>query len=151
MWLRRWLRRWDEMRWGEVKWAEWVSEVKGSEVRGSEVSKWVSDWVIEWVSEVRWSYCANRFELDFQNKIWPCLLIEGKLIAHSGCLLIDLVMLIDIYRSLIVRFGSPTTRSFLSPFLSFSCLSSLRGERKNLWDRNRVQKQVIRLSYFRMQ
>ena len=39
-----------------------------------------------------------------------------------GCLLIDLVMLTDTYRSMIVRFVSPATRGFLSPLLSLSSL-----------------------------
>ena len=82
-------------------------------------------------------------------KIGPCLLIGGifyYLIAYSdwllltdrcvvviGCLLIDLVMLIDSYRSMIVRFASPAARGFLSPLLSLSF--SLRGKRKPLGPR----------------
>ena len=46
-----------------------------------------------------------------------------------GCLLIDLVVLIDTYRSMIVRCASPATRGFLSPLLSLSCLVSLRRKK----------------------
>ena len=67
---------------------------------------------------------------DWRNLIaysdW--LLLTGVVI---GCLLINLVMLIDTYRSMIVRFTSPTTRGFLSPLLS---LSSLFAAKENLWD-----------------
>ena len=45
-----------------------------------------------------------------------------------GCLLIDLVILIDSYRSMIVRFSSPAARGFLSPLLSLSWgFLALRG------------------------
>ena len=37
-----------------------------------------------------------------------------------GCLLIDLVMLIDTYRTMIVRFAVRATRGFLLPLLSLS-------------------------------
>ena len=47
-----------------------------------------------------------------------------------GCLLIDLMMLIDTYRSIIVRFASPGTRGFLSLLLSLFFLLSLCGKRK---------------------
>ena len=46
-----------------------------------------------------------------------------------GCLLIDLMMLIDNYRSMIVRFASPATRGFLSPLLSLSHLISSRRKK----------------------
>ena len=46
-----------------------------------------------------------------------------------GCLLIDLVMLIDTYRSMIVRFALPATRGFRSPLLSLSCLISSRWKK----------------------
>ena len=41
----------------------------------------------------------------------------------------DLVMLIDTYHSMIVRFASPATRGFLS-----SLLSPLFTAKENLWD-----------------
>ena len=47
-------------------------------------------------------------------------------------MLTDLVMLIDSYRSMIVRFASPATRGFLSPLLSLS--SRLFAVKENLWD-----------------
>ena len=78
---------------------------------------------------VHWSYHVNRFELgsrsdpvSWLDKPYRCVVI--------GCLLIDLVMLIDSYRSMIVRFTSPATRGFLLPLLSL--VSSLCGERKPL-------------------
>ena len=43
-----------------------------------------------------------------------------------GCLLINSC---DTYHCMIVRFGSPTTRGFLSPFLSLSCLVSLQQKK----------------------
>ena len=48
-----------------------------------------------------------------------------------GCLLIDLVMLIDTYHSIIVRFALPTTRGFFHHFY-FSLVSSLHSRRKPL-------------------
>ena len=48
-----------------------------------------------------------------------------------GCLLINFVMLIDTYRSMIVRFTLPATRGFLSPLLS---LCSFFAAKENLWD-----------------
>ena len=50
-----------------------------------------------------------------------------------GCLLIDLVMLTDSYRSMIVRFASWVTRGFLSPLLCLS-LDILFVAKENLWD-----------------
>ena len=54
-----------------------------------------------------------------------------------GCLLIDLVMLID---SMIVRFTSSAIRGFSSRFF-LSLVSSLHGEKKNLgiWDQGTIQ------------
>ena len=48
-------------------------------------------------------------------------------------LVIDLVMLIDSYRSMIVRFTSWVTRGFLSPLLCLS-LDILFVAKENLWD-----------------
>ena len=75
-----------------------------------------------------WFYCTNRFELGskFDPASWleePCRCVI------IGCLLIDLVMLIESCRSMIVRFPLPTTRGFLSPLLF---LLSLHGKRKPL-------------------
>ena len=79
-------------------------------------------------NRVDWSYRANRFELgsrsdpvSWMEEPYRCVII--------GCLLIDLVMLIDSYRSMIVRFASPATRGFLSPLLSLSCLVSSRRKK----------------------
>ena len=44
-----------------------------------------------------------------------------------GCLLINLMMLIDTYRSMIVRFAAPATRGFLLPLLSPSLYPGPRG------------------------
>ena len=52
-----------------------------------------------------------------------------------GCLLIDLMMLIDTYHSMIVRFTSSTTRHFLLPLLS---LPSLFAGKVNLWDQGKL-------------
>ena len=65
-----------------------------------------------------------------------------------GCLLIDLVVLIDSYRSMIMRFASPATRGFLSPLLSLSCLVSSRrkktsGTRVNYYTRKRTIKRTL--------
>ena len=73
-----------------------------------------------------WSHRANRFELGSRSDL-ASWLEEPYRCVVIGCLLIDLVMLIDTYGSMIVRVASPATRSFLSPLLSLSCLvSSLR-------------------------
>ena len=53
-----------------------------------------------------------------------------------GCLLINLVMLIDSYHSMIVRFAPPATRGFFSLLLSLS-LSGLFAVKENLWDQGR--------------
>ena len=73
---------------------------------------------------VDWSYCANRSRSDpasWLEEPYRCVVI--------GCLLIDLVMLIDSYRSMIMRFASPATRGFLSPLLSLYCLVSSRRKK----------------------
>ena len=52
-------------------------------------------------------------------------------------IVIDLMMLIDSYRSMIVSFALPATRGFLSfslSFTSFSLLSRLSAAKENLWD-----------------
>ena len=51
-----------------------------------------------------------------------------------GRLLIDLVMLIDTYRSMIVRFISPLPEVFSHRFF-LSLLSHLFTAKENLWDR----------------
>ena len=79
--------------------------------------RWENLWL---PATVNWSYHANRFELGsrpdpaswLEEPYW-CVII--------GCLLIDLVMLIDTHHSMIVRFKSPATRGFLSS-LSLSSL-----------------------------
>ena len=66
-------------------------------------------WENLWLpATVDWSYCANRFELGSRS---GCVII--------GCLLIDLVMLSDSYRSTIVRFASRVTRGFFVCRLTF--------------------------------
>ena len=87
---------------------------------------------------VDWSYRANKFELGSRSNpvswleepygvLWLAVVNWQLRYVVIGCLLIDVMMLIDTYRSMIVRFASPATRGFLSPLLS---LSSLRDERK---------------------
>ena len=70
---------------------------------------------------------------DWRNLIaysdW--LLLTDRCVV-IGCLLIDLIMLIGTYRSMIVRFALPATRGFLSPLL---CLwSCLFAGKENLWE-----------------
>ena len=68
------------------------------------------------VTRDSWSYCTNRFELGSRSD--PASWLEEPYrCVVIGCLLINLVMLIDSYRSTIVRFASGVTRGFLSPFL----------------------------------
>ena len=86
------------------------------------------------------SYRANRFELGSRSD--PASWLEEPYrCVVIGCLLIDLVMLIDSYRSMIVRFASPATRGFLSPLLSLSCLVSSRRKKTSgtrvMWRRRR--------------
>ena len=57
-----------------------------------------------------------------------------------GCLLIDLVMLIDSYRNMIVRFASQVTSDFLSPLLCLS-LDILFPAKENLWDQGKSDRQ----------
>ena len=65
----------------------------------------------------------------YNSVLWLAVVTDSHVV--SGCLLIDLVMLIDTYRSMIVRFVSPATRDFLLPLLSLSCLLVVK---ENLWD-----------------
>ena len=87
--------------------------------------RWENLWLL---APVDWSYCASRFELGSRSdpSSW---LEEPYRCVFIGCSLIDLVVLIDNYRSTIVRFALPTTRGFLSPLLSLSCLVSLRQKK----------------------
>ena len=80
-----------------------------------------------WQVTVVWSYCANQ---RTRVKIWPWRKTDRCIVI--GCLLIDLVMIIDTYRSMIVRFTLPATRGFLLSLLSHSSLFSLHGKRKPL-------------------
>ena len=82
-----------------------------------------------WLSvTVDWSYRANRFELKRSN-----LLIGRTLQVYHYWLLVNLVMLIDSYCSMIVRFTSFATIGFLSSVLSLSCLVRLFVVKENLW------------------
>ena len=94
---------------------------------------------------VDWSYRANRFELGSRSDraSWleePCRVLWLAVVTDRcvviGCLLIDLVILIDTYRSMIVRFASPATRGFLSPLLP--SMSRLFVAKRNLWDQGRL-------------
>ena len=85
----------------------------------------------------------NRFELGSRSDPASWLEESYRCVVIGG-LLIDLVMLIDAYRSMIVRFTSPATRGFLSPLLSLSNCLSLRGERKP-WDQDTVNLFMPRL------
>ena len=95
--------------------------------RSAKREKIEKTWENLWLpATVDWSYCANRFELGsrYDPASW---LEEPYRCVVIGCLLINLVVLIDSYRSMIVRFASWVTRGFLSLLLSLSCLiSSLR-------------------------
>ena len=110
---------------------------------------------------VDWSYHANRFELGSRSDpaSW---LVWRNLIAYSdwlsltdkcvviGCLLINLIMLLDTYRSMIVRFASPATRGLLLPLLSLSCLFT---SKENLWGQGThnslLQKACLRIDNWR--
>ena len=100
---------------------------------------------------VDWSYCANRFELGSRSD--PASRLEEPYSVIIGCLLIDHVMLIDSHRSMIkplvaddanltiidcesLIFTLPEV--FSRRTLSLSLFSSLRGERKSLWDQGTV-------------
>ena len=82
---------------------------------------------------VDWSYRANRFELGSRSD--PASWLEEPYrCVVIGCLLIDLVMLIDSYRSMIERYASSAIRGFLSPLLFLSCLvSSQRKKTSGTW------------------
>ena len=85
---------------------------------------------------VEWSYCANKFELVSRSdptswleepySIYSDWLVLTDRCVVIGCLLIDSR---DTYRSMIVRFASPTTRGFLLLFLSLSCLLPLQWKK----------------------
>ena len=77
---------------------------------------------------VDWSYCANRIELGSRSDTASWMEEPYRCVVIC-CLLIDFVMLIDRYRSMIVRFASPATRGFLSTLLSLSCLVSLQRKK----------------------
>ena len=51
--------------------------------------------------------------------------------------LIDLMLLIDSYRSMIVRFASRVTRGILSQLLCLS-LDILFAVKENLWDQGKI-------------
>ena len=53
-------------------------------------------------------------------------------------------MLIDSYRSMILRFALPATRGFLSQLLSLS-LSRLFAAKENLWDQGLLELKFLRL------
>ena len=81
--------------------------------------------------EVRIKTHTNRFELGSRSD--PASWLEEPYrCVVIGCLLIDLVMLIDSHHSIIIRFALPATRGFLSPLLSLS--SCLFAAKENLWD-----------------
>ena len=64
-----------------------------------------------------------------------CFFLTDRCVVIS-CLLISLVMLIDTYRSMTVRFTLPTTRGFLLSLLSLS--SRLFTVKENLWDQGNL-------------
>ena len=80
---------------------------------------------------VDWSYRANRFELGSRSDTASWLeepysrLVTDRCVV-IGCLLINVMMLIiiDTYHSMIMRFALSATRGFLSPLLSLSHLVS---------------------------
>ena len=97
-----------------------------------------------WLSTtVNWSYHTNRFELGSRSDpaSWleePFSILWLAVVNWQVCyvfLFINLVMLIDTYRSMIVRIVSPAIRGFLLPLLSQSCLLSL-CTKENLWDQD---------------
>ena len=102
------------------------SAISEAQSGGEKIDKrWENLWL---PATVDWSYCVNRFELGSRPD--PASWLEEPYrCAIIGCLLINLEMLIDTYRSMIVRFASPATRGFLSPLLSLSYLISL-GRKK---------------------
>ena len=59
--------------------------------------------------------------------------------CHYWLLVNHLVMLIDSYRSMIVRFAVRVTRGFLSPLLCLS-LDILFMAKENLWDQGSDQR-----------
>ena len=107
---------------------------------------------------------------DWRNILayFDWLLLTDRYVV-TGCLLIDLVMLID---NMIVRLASPAARGFLSPLLSlsllslsllfsllssfylfsilslsfFCLLSSLFAAKENLWDRGKEGKRYAEFS-----
>ena len=89
-------------------------------VKSEEREKEVARENLWWQATVVWSYCANQ---RTRVTIWPWRKTDRCIVI--GCLLIDLVMMIDTNRSMIVRFVLPATRGFLLSLLSHSSLSSL--------------------------
>ena len=93
--------------------------------------RWENLWL---PATVDWSYRANRFELGARSD--PASWLEEPYRCVTiGWLLIDLLMLIDSYRSMIVRYTLWVTWGFLLPLRSLSLLS-LCGERKPLGTTN---------------
>ena len=98
-----------------------ISKAKREAVSREKIDKrWENLWL---ATTVDWSYRANRFELGSRSDpvSW---LEEPYRCVVIGCLLIDS------YRSMIVRFASRATRGFLLPLLSLSCLVSLLRKKR---------------------
>ena len=106
--------------------------------------RWKNLWL---PTTVDWSYRANRFDLGSRSDpaswleepysvLWLAVITDRCVVI--GCLLIDLVILIDSYRSMIVTFASPVTRGFLS-LLDFPSLSRLFAAKGNLWDQGTMK------------
>ena len=101
---------------------EELRSAKREAVKREIEKRWENLW---FPAAVDWSYRANRFELRSRTDpvSW---LVEPYRCVVIGCFLIDLVMLIDSYRSMIVRSASPATRGFLSPLLWWKKTSGTR-------------------------
>ena len=87
--------------------------------------RWENLWL---PATVDWYYRTNRFELGSTSDPASWLEEPSRCVV-IGRLLMDLMMLIDSYRSMIVRFASPATRGFLSLLLFLSCLIPSRRKK----------------------
>ena len=106
--------------------------------------RWENLWLPETVD---WCYCANRFEVGSRSDpaswldepysvLWLALIVNCQVCCYWW-LLIDSR---DSYRSMIVRFASPATRSLLLPLLF---LSFLFAAKENLWDQGTLLLELI--------
>ena len=101
-------------------------------------------WENLWLpTTVDWSYRTNRFELGSRSD--PASWLEEPYrCVIIGCLLIDLMMLIDSYCSMIVRFTSWVTRGFLSPLFCL-LLDILFVAKENLWDQGTLIDKLMKI------